>query len=222
MVRKWFPLSLTLGAGPDFSLIGWSWGQTVLGILSMTTFGFVDTRVWQTFLKWNKKHDVVSKSINRLTLAFCSTVSGGQGHWPQLEHSGKTESGCWHTSPPPPWLGQEHISGSGHPCRFSEMRVRQLCILYCHPLTFGRYLPCLSMLTILHSTSRIVLHSWHDIRCRHPIHQMIYITHLFIRCLKNCATTCIKCWSTLGFHFSGKGVLVRRLALHIIHLKPWW
>ena len=126
MVRKWFPLSLTLGAGPVFSLIGWSCGQTVLGILSMTTFGLVDTKVWQTFLKWNKKHDIVSKSITRLTLAFCSTVSGGRGHWLQLEHSGKSESGCWHTSPPPPWLGQGHISGSGHPCRFSEMRVRQL------------------------------------------------------------------------------------------------
>ena len=128
-------LSLTLGVGPDFSVSGWSWGQTVLGILSMTTFGLVDTRVWQTFLRWNKEHDVVSKSITKLTLAFCSTVSGGQGHWPQLEHSDKSESGYWHTSPPPPWLGQEHISGSGHPCRFSEMRVRmwtQLCDLDIH------------------------------------------------------------------------------------------
>ena len=123
-------LSLTLGAGSDFSLSGWSWGQTVLGILSMTTFGLVDTRVWQTFLRWNKKHDILSKSITRLTLAFCSTVSVGQGHSPQLGRSDKSGSGYWHTSPPPPWQEQEHISGSGHPCRFSEMFVRSVATMW--------------------------------------------------------------------------------------------
>ena len=35
----------------DLAERGSSWGQMVLGILSMTTLGLVDTRVWQTFLK---------------------------------------------------------------------------------------------------------------------------------------------------------------------------
>ena len=39
------------GAFADLAERGSSWGQMVLGILSMTTLGLVDTRVWQTFLK---------------------------------------------------------------------------------------------------------------------------------------------------------------------------
>ena len=39
------------GALADLAERGSSWGQMVLGILSMTTLGLVDTRVWQTFLQ---------------------------------------------------------------------------------------------------------------------------------------------------------------------------
>ena len=44
-------------------------------------------------------------------------------------------------------------------------------------------------------------------------------TDLFKRCFKHCATTCVKGRCTLGLHFSGEGVFVRRLALYIVHLK---
>ena len=52
LLNFWALGRITLdGALADLAERGSSWGQMVLGILSMTTLGLVDTRVWQTFLK---------------------------------------------------------------------------------------------------------------------------------------------------------------------------
>ena len=52
LLNSWALGRITLdGALADLAERGSSWGQMVLGILSMTTLGLVDTRVWQTFLK---------------------------------------------------------------------------------------------------------------------------------------------------------------------------
>ena len=52
LLNFWALVQITLdGALADLAERGSSWGQMVLGILSMTTLGLVDTRVWQTFLK---------------------------------------------------------------------------------------------------------------------------------------------------------------------------
>ena len=52
LLNFWDLVRITLDeALADLAERGSSWGQMVLGILSMTTLGLVDTRVWQTFLK---------------------------------------------------------------------------------------------------------------------------------------------------------------------------
>ena len=70
----------------------------------------------------------------------------------------------------------------------------------------------------LHVTNSFTFLTWDALKSSHLSNAL---TDLFICSLKNCATTCVKCRSTLGLHFSGEGVFVRRLALYIIHLKVW-